>query len=437
MILILFALAMGLQPTALSQEIITAEEFNPSDNAERGKLVSTYREFFKWEEYHLALESWWTLFNEYPDFSEKLYVDGVSMYRHFIEESPEGRAREDKIDTLMLIYDQRMVYFGGEGNILGRKGSDLLRYRNSDMEQVRAAYGMLQRSLETEGVKSREPVLLNYISASLLLHRADIIDNIQVLEDYFMVSGLVDQQDGSSSRQERTRASMDEMILKEDILSCTGLDLYFGTRFEQNSADPGLLDKMINYYTSAGCKQSDLYAAAAEKLFEIEASSESAHKLAVLFIGRDELEKAAYYLQLAVVDETLPDETRAEWFYELSIISLAKGDPCEAIGFAREAKAYNNMFGKAYMALGDAFIACRNELGDDFHQHCAFWAAADMYQAAARVDPSLAGESSQKLELCAAQYPSKEDIFFQDLQVGSNFMVGGCIQENTTVRSRD
>ena len=296
---------------------------------------------------------------------------------------------------------------------------------------------MLQRSLETEGVKSREPVLLNYISASLLLLRADKIDNIQVLEDYFMVSGLLDQQEGSSSRQERTRASVDEMILNEDILSCTGLDLYFGTRFEQNSADPVLLDKMINYYTSAGCKQSDLYVAAAEKLFEIEASSESAHKLAVLFIGRNDLEKAAFYLQLAVVDKTLPNETRSEWFYELSIISLAKGDPCEAISFAREAKAYNSEFGKAYIALGDAFIASRNELGDEFHQHCAFWAAADMYLAAARVDPSLAEESRQKLELCAAQYPSKEDIFFQDLQVGNNFKLGGCIQENTTVRSRD
>ncbi len=239
-ILILFALAMVFQPPAFSQEIITAEEFNPSDNAERGKLISTYREFFKWKEYHLALESWWTLFNDYPDFSEKLYVDGVTMYRQFIEESPEGQARENKVDTLMLIYDQRMEYFGGEGNILGRKGSDLLRYRNADMEQVEEAYSMLQRSLETEGVKSREPVLLNYISAGLMLHRTDKIDNIQVLEDYFMVSGLVDQH-GRKQYQpgKNAGASMDEMILKEDILSCIGLDLYFGTRFEQNECGSG------------------------------------------------------------------------------------------------------------------------------------------------------------------------------------------------------
>ncbi len=436
-ILILSILFIVLQQSGLSQAVISPEEFNPPDSDNRGKLTSTYKEFFKWKEYDHAQESWWSLFNDFPDNSEKLYVDGVIMHRHFIEESPEGQARENKIDTLMLIYDQRMEHFGGEGNILGRKGSDLLKYRSDDLEHVQAAYGMLAKSLETEGVKSREQVLLNYISASLLLHRADKIDNIQVIEDYFMVNGLLDQQEGSSTRQERTRASMDEMILKEDILSCTGLDLYFGTRFEQNNADPGLLDKMINYYTSAGCKQSDLYVAAAEKLFELDPGSESAHNLAVLFIGRNDLQKASYYLHMAVVGENIPKETLSEWFYELSIVSLAIGEYCEAIYYAKEAKANREDYGKAYIALGDAYIACRAQLGDEFHQNCAYWAAADMYQAAARVDPSLAEESRQKLDYCAALFPSKEDIFFQDLQIGKNFQVGGCIQASTTVRSRD
>ena len=436
-ILILSALIIVLQQSGFSQAVISDEDVNPAENLHRGKLVSTYREYVKRDMYELALESWWTIFNDFPDFSEKLYVDGVTMYRHFIEEAPEGQARQDKIDTLMLIYDQRLVYFGGEGNILGRKGCDLLKYRSDDKEQVQAAYGMLKKSLEIQGSKSRDLVMLNYISAGLLLHRVAMIENIQVIEDYFLVSRLLDQQEGSSSRRDRTRASIDEMILKEDILSCVGLDLYFGTRFERNNGDLGLLKKMINYYTSTGCRQSDLYVAASEKLFEKAPGSESAHNLAVLFIGRNDLEKAAYYLQMSVLDENLPNETRAERFYKLSVVSLAKGEHCEAIAFAREAKAYRNDYGKAYIALGDAFIASRKQLGDDFQQRGAFWAASDMYRAAAQVDPALSEESSQKLANCAAQYPTKEDIFFQDLKVGNNFLVGGCIQENTTIRSRD
>ena len=432
--LILSALLMVLQHPGFSQDAITAKEFNPPDKLNHGKLISTYREFFKSEQYALALESWWTVFNEYPDISEKLYVDGVTMYRHFIAKTPESQARKDKIDTLMLIYDQRMAYFGGEGNILGRKGSDLLRYRSSDKEQVLVAYGILKRSLEIQGTRSRESVMLNYISADLIMHHAAMIDNSQALEDYFLVTGLLEQQEGRSSRRERTRASIDEMIQKEGILSCEGLDLHFGPQFEQNSGDPDLLEKVIDSYTFAGCKQSDLYVAASEKLYEIDPGSEPAHRLAMLFIGRNDLEKANWYLQMAVLDENLTNETRAEWFYELSIVSIAIGNHCEAIQFAREANANRNDYGKVYIALGDAFIASRTQLGDDFQQQSAYWAAADMYQVASRVDPALAEESTQKLAICAAQFPSSEDIFFHDLQVGSNYLVSGCIHENTTVR---
>ena len=436
-ILILSALVLILPQVGYSQESASAEELNSADSNERGKLLSTYREFFKWKEYDAALESWWIIFNDYPDISEKFYVDGVTMYRHYIEETPEGQARNDKVDTMMIIYDQRMAYFGGEGNILGRKGSDLLKYRNDDKEQVEAAYGMLKESMEIEGAKSRETVMINYIAAGLILNREEVIDDSQVLEDYFLVSGLLDQVGGRSSRVDRARTSIDEMILKEDILSCVGLDLYFATRFDQNSEDQGLLEKMINYYTSAGCKQSDLYVAASEKLFEVAPSPESAHNLALLFISKNDLEKAAFYLLMAVADENLPIDTRAEWFYELSIISMAKGEYCEAVSFAREAVNSKNDYGKAYMALGDAFIACRKQLGDDFQQRSAYWAATDMYQAASRMDPSLAEESREKLAICTGQYPNKEDIFFQDLKVGGNFQVRGCIQENTTIRSRD
>ncbi|RLD91095.1 MAG: hypothetical protein DRJ29_14550 [Bacteroidetes bacterium] len=434
-ILILSALLIVLQHTGFSQAAITAKEFNPPDSDNSGKLISTYREYFKSDQYDLALESWCTVFNEYPDISEKLYIDGVTMYRYFIAETPESQAREDKIDTLMLIYDQRMTYYGGEGNILGRKGSDLLRYRSSDKEQVLAAYGMLKRSLEIQGTRSRESVMLNYISAGLIMHNGSMIDNSQALEDYFLVTGLLEQQEGSSSRKKRTMASVDEMIQKEGILSCEGLDLYFGPQLMQNIGDPDLLEKVITSYTFAGCKQSDLYALASEKLYEIDPGPESAHQLAMLFISRNDLERAAWYLQMAVQDESLANETRAEWFYELSVVSLAKGDHCGAIDFAREATINRNDYGKAYIALGDAFIACRKQLGDDFHQQTAYWAAADMYQVASRVDPTLTEESSQKLAICAVQFPGSEDIFFQDLQKGKNYLVGGCIQENTTVRS--
>ena len=111
--------------------------------------LSLYREFFKHSNYKDALGPWIKVFSECPASSEKMYVDGVQMYRNLIDASANSSSvKEELIDTLMLIYDRRAEYFGGEGNVLGRKGIDRLRYRRDDIESINIAYNELKRSIE-------------------------------------------------------------------------------------------------------------------------------------------------------------------------------------------------------------------------------------------------------------------------------------------------
>ncbi|MEN8201501.1 MAG: hypothetical protein ABFS28_02825 [Bacteroidota bacterium] len=400
------------------------------------KHLSAYREFVKYEIYEYALQPLWDALTDCPASSERMYIDGVTIYRSLIDASQEGPGREGLIDTLMLIYDQRMEYFGGEGNVLGRKGRDLLNYRGTDIEQVEKAYAMLKKSIEMEGLQSKESVLLLSVSSSIRLNKMNILDDNQVIEDYFEVIGILDQLDGKSSRGEKTRARVDEIMLKEDILSCEALDLHFDARFEQSKNDKTFLKKVITFYSASGCERSDIYAAAFENLYRMEPSPESAHDLAILFITRNDFQNAAMYLKEALQDENPGGETRAEWNYELAVVSSANKDYCKAIDYAREAISLKSNYGKAYIQLGDAFIASRDRLGDDFQQRTAFWAAADMYEKAALVDPSLEAETRQKLTDYSVQYPNQEDVFFHDIKDGDSYLVKGCINEYTTVRSR-
>jgi len=192
---------------------------------------------------------------------------------------------------------------------------------------------------------------------------------------------------------------------------------------------------VIIVYNTAGCVRSDIYAAALENLYRIKPGPESAHKLAILFITRNEYEKAARYLTEAVQGENINTETRAGWYYELAVVSIAIDHYCMAIEYAREANRLKVDYGKAYILLGDAFVASRKNLGDDFQQRTAFWAAADMYQKAASMDPDLREDANQKLAECSGLYPNKEDIFFRDLKDGDTYLVGGCINVYTTIRS--
>ena len=406
------------------------------DSASCGVAISAYRTFFKEDLYDIALPTWLRVFNNCPDSMEMIYLDGVTMYRSFIKDATEGPVREGRIDTLMLIYDRRMENFGGEGNVLGRKGRDLLTYRGDDIEQVHNAYDMLRKSVELMGNEVQDATMLLCISAGIKLAKQGEIDTSQVLADYITVNGILVHRELRGSRWERTRESIDNMMFKEDILTCEALNRYYEPLFEQNKNDLVFLETVLFSYNAAGCERSAYYAAASENMYLIEPSPESAHKVAIQFITMNDLENAASYLKKAVEGASVENGTRALWYYELAVVSNATNKHCEAIEYAREAIKLKSEYGKAYILLGDAFIAYRDSLGDDFQQRAAFWAATDKYKLAAQVDPTLTEETRQRLSDFTSQFPNSEDVFFLDLKEGDPYLVGGCINENTTVRPR-
>ncbi len=400
------------------------------------KNLSLYREFFKHSNYRDAIAPWRVVFGTCPASSERMYVEGITMYRSFIDAESDPVKKEQLIDTMLLIYDRRAEYFGGEGNILGRKGIDLLRYRRDDVNSVSDAYDYLKRSIELEKNKSRDAVIVTFMSASVTLNQKGKLDDNQSIEDYFMVTEIVDGLLDKSSRWPKAKANLEELILSSGLLTCEALDRYFEPKYEANKNDRAFLENVIKFYSSAVCDRANIYVNASEQMYKLDPGPQSAHQLAVLFIAKSDYIKAAEYLGMAVAGDGLDDETRAEWYYELAVVCVANKDYCDAIVWAKEAIARNPNHGKAYLILGDAIIFSRENLGDDFEQRTAFWVAADKYTRAKSVDPSVTADANKRINDYASQYPNHEEVFFRDLKDGDSYQVRGCINEYTTVRSR-
>jgi len=400
------------------------------------KNLSLYKEFYKHSNYGDAITPWRHVFGECPAASEKMYVEGVTMYKKFIEAAPTPERREELIDTMMLIYSRRMEYFPSKtGSILGRKGIDLLRFRRTDMDAMEEGYAYMKESIEMEQKKSRDAVLVTYVNASITLNKADRLDDNQVIEDYFSVTTLIDQLLSKGSRWKKAKGNVDDLMLKSGLLTCDALNRYFEPQYEANKDDQVFLEKLINFYTETGCDRTDLYVAASEQMYVIEPGPKSAHQLARLFMIRSDYPKATIYLKEAVKGTGVDNETKAEWYFELAIVTRAQENYCDAIKHAREAIALKSNYGKAYILLGDCYIFSRESLGDDFEQRAAYWAAADKYAKAKAVDPSVSEEASKKLKDYATLYPNHEEVFFRDMNDGDSYQVKGCINEYTTVRS--
>ena len=287
------------------------------------KNLSLYKEFFKHNNYKDAIGPWRGVFSECPSSSERMYVEGITMYRSFIESAPSPQRKDELIDTMLLIYDRRAKNYGGEGNILGRKGIDLLRYRRTDIEAVDEAYGYLKSSIEKETSKSRDAVMVTFISAAVTLNKASKIEDNQAIEDYFMVTQIIDKLLDKSSRWPRAKKNIDDVVLKSGLLTCEALNGYFEPQFQANQEDKKFLQKVITFYTATGCDRSDIYVAATEKMYALDPGPESAHSLARLFMIKSDYLKAAQYLKEAVVGVNVDNGTKAEWFYELAIVSSA------------------------------------------------------------------------------------------------------------------
>ena len=406
------------------------------------KNLSLYREYFKHNNYKDAIQPWREVFGECPAASERMYVEGITMYRKFIESSSSQQRKDELIDTVLLIYDRRIEYFGGEGNVLGRKGVDILRYRRYEpdgsvnVEAVNEGYNCTKRSIELEKNKSKEATMHTFISSSITLNQKGRIDDNQVIEDYFMMTEIIDKLLDKSSRWPKAKAKIDDNMIKSGILTCDALNSYFQPQYEANKTDKAFLENVIKFYNASGCDRADLYVDASVQMYQIDPGPESAHQLGILFISKSDFQKAATYLKMAILGTDLDDDTRAEWLYELTVVSLANKDYCGAIFYAKEAIIRKSNYGKAYIALGDAIIASRDNLGDDFEKRTAFWVAADKYTKAKSVDPSVASDANKKLNDYASQYPNHEEVFFRDIKDGDSYQVKGCINEYTTVRSR-
>ena len=400
--------------------------------------LSLYSEFFKHKNYNDAIGPWRKVFNECPAASEKMYVDGVSMFKQFLSGEKNPDVANAYIDTVMMIYDRRMEYFNDEANVLGRKATDLLRARRNDIESIEEAYGYLSKSVELDPAGARDAIVILFINSGTTLYKADKLEQDQAINDYFTASEIVDGQlakNSSNRRWIKAKETIDDLMLKEGILTCEALNNYYEPKFEANQNDKDFLDKMIDFYYTSGCDRSDMYVKASEKLYEVEPSPESAYKLARLLVVKEDYEKAIDYYQEAVTADVDP-ETKGQYYYELAQVVRVNGNPCESISHARDAIKNDPNMGEAYILLGDLYIETRESLGEDFEVRTAFWAAADKYIKAKNVDPDVADVANKRLNDYATQYPDAEACFFRSLKEGDSYQVKGCINEYTTVRPR-
>ena len=437
---ILFTVSLGLNITWSQPANIQDNPKYGTDSTSRmncANNLSTMSEFMKIDLLDHAFPSWQIVFNDCPASSKNIYLYGIKIYRDRVAKQQDPAQKALALDTLMLIYDRRIEHFGQEALVLGRKGLDLLRYDNS---QVQRAYEYLKGSADLGKGKTEDAVMLALMQTSNVLFKKDEMDGRDLIDNYLFSIEILNARIKAGkkvSRAETCLKNIEAIFANSGAADCETLVEIFTPKFEQTSEDPELLKKITSLLANQHCEDNELFAGSSENLYKIEPSSLAAYNLAKLFYKKEDYDKSIAYYKEAINGDA-DAEQKAEYHYELGLILFSKYDDfANARSHARKAIENKPGWGDPYILIGNLYASSSKRCGEnDFEKSTVFWAAVDKFKQAKSADAEAASEASELITKYSAYFPNVEDAFFYGFENGQSYTVGCWINEKTTVRTR-
>jgi len=406
--------------------------------------LSLYREFYKqWKASNYtspavkdAIGPWRWVYKNCPQASQNAYLDGLNMMEHFMKNAKTEEAKLRYVDTMMMIYDQRIKYFGREGYVLGRKGSDLMKYAPQEYEK---AYHIFKKSIDLRGNKSESFVLVYYFRSILSMVGDNKLDKAVIIDTYDQLSNIIDHNIKESQNDPNSLSAWENVkgnieLSFEPYATCDDLIGIYQKKFDETPDDIETLKKITSMLDKKSCTDNELFFNASIKLNELEPSPNSSYLIAKMLIKKEKFDEAIPHLEEALkVDD---DNTKADVFILLSSVYRHNRSYTKARSYAYNALDLRPDEGNAYLLIGDMYASSAADCGDnDLTKKVAYWAAVDKYRQAKNIDPDVTDIANNRIAIYSAQFPSKETIFFYDLNEGDEYTVGCWINERTTVRA--
>lgn len=409
-------------------------------------------QFYDQKNYKMAIGPWRKLYHVYPKSSENIYVKGIVMHQDFIDKSNDQKTKNAYLDTLMQIYDKRIKYFDKKGFNLGRQGIDYFRIKIGDADLLEnmsdtqkksiysKGYNYVKESVELQKEETEDRVLLLYMQSTRSMFGFGELTKEKVIETYDLVSGYVNKHLAKNPNDETTlsvRDNVDLIFQRSGAADCEALLAIYGAKYATISSNIEELKKMLRMLDRENCTESELYAKASEKLFELEPSAEAAYNMARTFAIAKKLDKAEAYYKQAIELEKDPIKL-SSYYYQLTVLTY-ESSPQQARTNLKKAIDLDPNNGKAYMLLADVYALNAKTVGKSELEHQAvYWVAVDYYGKAKKADPTLEADANERIRIYSLHFPTKDDIFMDEnqLTVGQSYTVGGWVNETTTIREK-
>ena len=194
----------------------------------------------------VAYANWVNVFKYYPKSHKNVYIQGEKILADLIKNEKDKARKRILVDTLMLVYDQRIKHFGQEGFVLGIKGKAYLRYKKvfeDKNEAIKLANIALMRSVELKKEKADASFIDSYMQSTCKLYKLKQKDAGTVIEVYISLKELLNNKLKTTKKEKKkkkinkTLGNVEHYFVKTKISNCDTLIAVFKPKFEADTTN--------------------------------------------------------------------------------------------------------------------------------------------------------------------------------------------------------
>lgn len=425
--------------------VVDKGEFNCSkygpDSIKAIQYFSLYREYFKQENFEEAMKYWPYVYENAPALQSYVLRDGLTYYKNLVKTTEDGPEREEYKEWMWKLYDHRIACFGGEVDLLARKGLDMLKYDGKNYDAILSTYHTV---VEKGGDKTPYYVLKPYFQILLRQLAKEKVSADYVLETKEQIVTIAQNNKDHKKYSAKYLKVVDDIELMfqndpviQSLFNCDKMKPYWE---EEYRADPNNLNFIKTTYNNMrnGCKDDPFTDELFLKLIDLEPTADRWRWKASQEAKVQNYEEAIGYMTKAADMETDAEKIAGD-NYKIAEMYYVEGDFPTARSFAKKAISANPNWGKPYILIGKLYASSGKRCGPGtgLESQRVIWPALDYFSKAKSVDSSVASEAQQLINKYWAYLPEKSDIFMQwGKGDGEAYFVPCWIQESTTIRTK-
>jgi tetratricopeptide (TPR) repeat protein len=406
----------------------------PEDRKTAEEKYVLYTDMFNLNNFKATLPPFTWLLTNAPQLNPSLYINGAKIFENLAEEETDPEKKIVYEDSCLLMFDLRIKYFNEEPNVLNRKAYYAYRFKNSDKSYYQELYDLFNKTFDLNKNNFWDNNLVPYMDVvrRYKLGGGALTDE-QILNIYERLTDVIDykvKQGQNVDKLNGYREQIDDILTGIVKVDCKFIEENMLPKLKSSPEDVKLAKNIFKLAFVGKCTESPAFLESAVIVQKYEPSYGMAKLIGDRCFITEDFQNALKYYKEAV-GLTEENTKKAELYLNQSDVYRRIGQKANSRDLAQMCLRVDPSKGDCYTMIGNLYFGSYDDCKQGVNpveDRAIFIAAYEMYRKAG---------NSAMMSQARAQFPTMEEIFTYNMELGQPVKVGCWIDEVVTIQKRD